>query len=301
MNQTSRPNPLPSPVFKIPTSAWEGIEDELSVKIEAEIRRFIIYYCNEYIINVCRFHENNNKSKAVAGILKKFDAAEDVIKLLEEARKIRRGNICDQTRPEDQENQKISYVLRHMMTDKAAEADSIIDEKYAEPYGLSPNNYEARTIRRIFENQASFEENILAMKCAFDRLRSHLSQETESLKIYKKNHGDPYIDALTIRLLIAFNKSGGKGKFKREPKRFISFIYKNMIDNYFFFFKKNVYSSILDFGEEAIGKRIKWATTNLGTDSVKNLDTIHFFADPTDHEPGNIKAIMFRMSQIGLS
>lgn len=298
MDEEKYPPPLPPPLFTLTTDDWESIEKECSIKFEKHVKNFVIYYCNMYIYDICKFHGNNNNAREIKKLTNNFSQCEEFITLLEEVCHLRR-DIIHPNEPKDEADRK-AFRIVHNAIARIPGADSILIEEHAEAHGLSSQSYPARTIQRIFGDYPKFEENFWAIKSAFKELEDFFIQKLDDIHISELFHGDPYVDNMTLRLWISFKKAGGKGKYSKKSIRYISFIYKKMIEYYFYCFDRKAYIHILCPNDESVKNRLKHATTKIGKEKIRDLDTVYNFILPTDGKPLELNGSWFHSSLIGL-
>lgn len=293
------PPPLPSPVFKLTSEDWADLEGCSSTHISPATRRFITYHCNYYIISICRFRENNDRARALRDIIKKFNAAMEFVGFLDEVRDANENSQAPIYL--DEKTTQALHLINHFTTLYAIEADSILDEEYAALCGFPSSDYHLRTARRAFRKHVNFHEVCQTLRDALSNLNNHLNVIAQATNVSEHFHGDPFIDELTMRLWIAFKKSGGSHKYSKECFDFIGFIFKKMVNYYFFYFRKSVYASIYRFTPDAVSNRLKRATTNLSPESVEALDNIELFETLDARGPQNPQSILFRVKLLELN
>lgn len=293
------PAPMPPPLFRLTEDDWDFIEKECSIKLDRHIKSFVIYYCNMYIYGICEFRGNNNNAREVNKLKNNFLQCEEFITLFKEVCHLRR-DVIPLNEPKDEAGQK-AFRIVHTAIDRIPGADSILIEEYAEAHGLSPQSYPARTAQRVFGDYPKFEENFWSIKNAFEELHVFFVNKLKNTHISKLFHGDPCVDNMTLRLWISFNKAGGKGKYSKKSITYISFMYKKMIEYYFYCFDKKVYAQIICPNEESVKNRIKHATTNTGKEKIKLLDTVFAFIPPEYGVPLGLRGAIFHSSLIGLA
>lgn len=304
MEDTVYPPPIFKPIFKLAANDWDSIQDELSINIDIPTKLFIIYYCNNYIIRICKFYENNNKARALSRAIKKFNLAEPLISLLGEMFRLRQNGNDRATPSTDEGIQNGIRFIRNFTMSYSIEADSILKDKDAAEYGLPPDGYEARTARRAYRDYVNFDEEFLHVKSYLDSIRRHIEEKSKEIGVWIGFHGDPYIDELTIIMWISFKKSGGIGKYTENSVRFIDFIFGKMREYCFCYFNPNVSASIstatYSSQADAVKNRLKRATTNLAPDVIEALDNVSLFASHPVTGPENLSAGLFRVSLIEL-
>jgi len=288
MARSPYPTPLPDPALKITGEYWSRLEVETSTKIDIGTRRYIAYYCNLYMYQICSFHERRSLLLISRQILRSAKSAQEFCRIIKQASSLRSGDSHedftddyldrDANRTLEIFSKSYNFDIRSLLRRNTHTTDDKFETQQFPRVGL-----------RLWHSVTNFDEMAIHANEIIDTLASVAQISVQDLDDGIRTHGDPFIDELTLRIVIACNRSGIETKYTHDSLNFVRSIFSQMIEKFFNHLDASVYASILGATDDEIGddgsprgnkvafNRIKRATTNVNPAKLHDLDNIDIF------------------------
>jgi hypothetical protein len=299
MVQNVFPAPITNPIFKLSTDEWETAQEMFHLKIDGGVRLFVIFYCNEYIKNICRFYALNNKIRSIRRVIREIDKVGGLIDVLDVVVASRRGDL--QNLDCATADAKISQFSQDFELFCGVKVGGLINRVEHQNKDRISRECVAEAIEEPYRVYYGLERDVQCIKDSLSNMRffleKYINEGCESIRY----QGDPYIDVLTIRLWLSFIRSGGIGKYSDDAYAYIAFFYRKMIDSVFHILDRNIYSSIRISEDGSnqnlvVMNRLKRATEHLSSEDICALDNIRLFSYPESVDAMSYQDALFILS-----